>query len=576
VARASLDRRHPRMRALALAGCLVLAACTGDGDESTAPIATPSAAPAGTTADVREGFARAVDALAAGEGVDATERDVLEETDPRRGCPGSGPRSPFEEGQVELEIARVEQDCLVFDYEVVSFDDLESRMTELDSDPSVLAVSPVVTEATPHEMGEERAWSFDLLDVPEPEAWTWPTGEGVRVAVVDTGIDAGHPDMDGQVVERMTFPGDPGGDHHIRSHGTHVAGIVGAVPRNGTGIAGMAPGVHILDVPVVDNPSDDAPTIADGIRWAADNDADVVNMSFGIRPVPRRSLWDRLLDIEQAGSATEALEVALIYADEAGVVLVASGGNCGDEDNLAANCQDDVNVTTMPAAAPEVWAVAATTDGDDRASFSTEREYVDLSAPGVRILSLAANGSTRELQGTSQAAPHVTAAVALLLGSDGPLSGVRERRRTSEAMTAITTSLVDLGRPGRDPSFGRGRLDIATALAGAGWVTANPFEGDWYAHNRRLTVRSDGTALYVYRLYPGIEFAEVELSFTQVGTRTAEAVVTSAVRSRDFERGDVVSLFVRPATGTVDLTNQVSDYRDMLCGPTAEPGYCGA
>lgn len=553
-----------------------LAACTSeDTTRSDAPTpATPP--PPGTAADVREGFEASIAALEKGEGIDAQDEDLLEQTDPSVSCPGSAPRAEVTPGHVELEIASVEGDCLVFEYEAVPVDELEDRMLELREAPEVVAVSPVVIEATTDQTGEARSWAHDHLAVPDAEDWTWPTGRGVTVAIIDSGIDQEHPDMEGQVAGRMSFPGDPGGDHGDNSHGTHVAGIVGAVGGNGTGIVGIAPGVEILDVPAVGNPHDGAPTIADGIRWAVDNGADVINMSLRMEPLPRPDPWSRLLDAGEAGSATEGLEAALVYADEAGVLMIASGGNCGNEEALARNCRGEVNSTAMPAASPEVWSVAATTPADERALFSTEREYVDMAAPGEAILSLSAGGATRSLNGTSQAAPHVTGAVALLLAVDGPLGELAERKRARAAMRLVTNNLVDLGDPGRDDSFGWGRLDIGAALEAAGWTVVNPFEGDWYAHSRRLTVRDDDTALYVYRLYPGIEFAEIRLRLTHVGSRTAEAVVTSSTRRRAFETGDVVSLVLRPATGTVEIRNPASGHFHMLCGPRAEGGFCGA
>ena len=566
------SRSQGRGVSLALAACLAVAACTGDATRS--PLDTRTPPPAGTAADVREGFQDSVVALRKGENVDPREERLLAEAEPRASCPGSAERAEPAQGEVELEIATVERDCLMFDYEVVPVEDLEDRMTELDAAPDVVGVSPVVTTAAADQAGEARSWAHDFLDVPDPESGAWPSGRGVVVAIVDTGVGGGL-DMAGQVSRRMTFPGDPGGDP--KGHGTHVAGIVAAIAGNAEGIAGIAPGVEILDVPVVANDLVGAPTPADGIRWAVDNGADVINMSFSLRPLPDRAVWGHLDDIEQAASANEALEIALVYADAAGVLLIASGGNCGNGDALDDNCEGE-NVTTMPAAAPEVWAVAATTPSDERAPFSTEREYVDLSAPGVEILSLTADGATRPLSGTSQAAPYVAGAVALLLGSDGPLQELDENDRPRAAMRSIVRTLVDLGHPGRDASFGRGRLDINAALAAGVSASSNPFEGDWFAHSRRLRIHSDGTASYAYRLYPrpGLEFAEVELAFTDVGPRTAEAVVTSSSRPRDFATGQAVTLVLRRVTDTIELANEDTRYFDMLCGELAEPGFCGA
>ena len=365
-------------------------------------------------------------------------------------------------------MGRIRAGCLVFDYERVPVDSLEQRITELRQEADVVAVSPLVIKAVPDTMAA-TTWALDLLEFPVGGEPTWPSGADVRVAIVDTGVDASHPFLEGRVSERLSWPGDPGGD--FVGHGTHVAGIVAADGGPDGGFRGIAPGVQILDAPVVDNPHPGAPTHADGVRWAVDNGADVMNMSFGLSPIPRLGLWDRLLGVGIAGTATETLEVALEYADQAGTLMVASGGNCGDPSDLSSNCNGEVNPTMIPAASSLVLAVAATTADDERASFSSQTEYVDLAAPGEDITSLKTGGDGPLVlgSGTSQAAPHASGALALLVGADGPYSDLDRSLRLSRAAQTILDTVVDVGAPGDDESFGAGRLDIVAALDAAGW-----------------------------------------------------------------------------------------------------------
>jgi serine protease len=290
-----------------------------------------------------------------------------------------------------------------------------------------------------------RQWDLGTMNV--PTAWQQSTGAGVTVAVIDTGVDGKHPDLAGQVLAGYdATTGQTGGNTDPQGHGTHVAGTIAALTGNGTGVAGVAPDVTILPVRVLDAKGEgyDSDT-AEGIVWAADHGADVINMSLG------------------GTDQSNAVSNAVAYARSKGVVVVAAAGNDRSKGSP----------TSYPGADLGVIAVAATDSADKVASYSNAGSYVDVAAPGSGILStyptsLAAVGYAT-MNGTSMAAPHVAAVAALLLGAEPDLT-------PDEVQAALQETAVDLGTAGKDNDFGYGRIDAAAALAEVTPSTSTPSE----------------------------------------------------------------------------------------------------
>jgi subtilisin family serine protease len=269
------------------------------------------------------------------------------------------------------------------------------------------------------------------------------------VAVIDTGVRANHPDLAGRVRTgryflhsddgKVTFSG-PGATTDSYGHGTHVAGIIGAIANNGQGITGAAPGVEILPVQVLcgDDGSGFSSDVAKGITWAANNGATVINLSLG-------------------GSTPSSAELqAIQYARNVkNVVVVASAGNSALKGNGA----------NYPAAFPEVIGVGATTSANVRACYSTTGSFVALAAPGggssgcpsPSVLSTWKNGGYAGLSGTSMASPHVAAAAALVRAAHGlttHLAVCNQLIRTAD----------DLGPPNFDNQYGYGLVDPLEAV----------------------------------------------------------------------------------------------------------------
>ena len=252
------------------------------------------------------------------------------------------------------------------------------------------AVAPgVVSTATPYE-----ARLYDL-----PRLASLATGRGVRVAVVDSGVDARHPQLTGRVdTGRDLLHGDPTGRQDCVGHGTGVASIIAARPVDGVPFHGLAPQATVVPVRISEREQiggervgvDGSPAaFARAIAWAADpagGNAQVINLSL-------------VLTDDDA-----AVRRAVARAVAAGVVVVAAAGNVGP-----------AGPTPYPAAYPGVIGVAAVTAGGVRAAFSQRGAHVDLAAAGDGVTVAAPGAGHRTGQGTSYAAPYVSATAALIL-----------------------------------------------------------------------------------------------------------------------------------------------------------------
>ena len=259
-------------------------------------------------------------------------------------------------------------------------------------------------------------------------AWTVNSGEGVVVAVLDSGVDGSHPDLEGQVLSGFDPIGGGDGWFDPNGHGTHVAGVIAALRDNDVGGVGLAPAVKVLPVRVLDaNGVGDHEDIASGVVWATSQGADVINMSLG------------------GAETSEVLEVAVRYALDAGVVVVAAAGNSRFNGNLV----------SYPAAYSGVIGVAAAGPDGRSAIFSNTGDYIDVAAPGFGVLSTFPGGEFANLSGTSQAAPFVAAAAAMLLASGVAPSAVES---TLEAAASTSPSPRD--------EVGAGMLDVGFALTG--------------------------------------------------------------------------------------------------------------
>jgi thermitase len=276
-------------------------------------------------------------------------------------------------------------------------------------------------------------------DIDAPEGWkaaglgSWPASGGVRIGVIDTGIDQAHPDLSGQTVACARFEDlmqvDQCDDDN--DHGTHVAGTIAAKANNGIGVAGVAFNADLVVCKALDEfGSGSIADVASCISWVSSQGAKVISMSL-------------------TGGATTTIQnaVANAWDNGHGAVIVAAAGNEGD---------DRVD---YPAGYPEVVSVAATDNRDARADFSNVNSDVEIAAPGVDVLSTVPGGGYARFSGTSMATPHVS-------GVAGVLWQLHPTENAAAIRFRLDAAVNDLGPAGRDTSFGFGRVNLCKAAGG--------------------------------------------------------------------------------------------------------------
>jgi thermitase len=294
----------------------------------------------------------------------------------------------------------------------------------------VLYVEPNFMLQAADTIPNDTGWGYQygLVNIRAPQGWDFATGStAVTIAIVDTGVDYGHPDLAGKLLGGYDFVNGDANPQDDNGHGTHVAGIAAAASNNGSGVAGVSWGARILPVKVLDAAGngfyDDT---ASGIIWATDHGAQVINLSLG------------------GDSASSVLEDAVNYAYGQGVILVAAAGNTG------------VNAVMYPARYPNVLAVAATDNADNRAGFSNYGPEVDLAAPGVGIYSTWLGGYGYD-SGTSMSTPFVAGLAAILRGLPGNAS-------PDGIAWQMESTALDIESSGWDPYSGYGLIQMDTAI----------------------------------------------------------------------------------------------------------------
>lgn len=305
--------------------------------------------------------------------------------------------------------------------------DLEDSAEKLRQNGHVAFVEPNIElqgSSIPKDSYFTSQWGLKKINL--PDAWDDTIGEtSIVVGVLDMGIDTSHSEFKG----RITNPYDvlTGKSTLIgESHGTHVAGIIGAA-MDEKGVVGVAPNVSILPVNLFENSEVKVFNLINGIHYAVDKGADIINLSL----------------YTPYYSAT--IDAAIEYAYSKGVIVVGAVGNDGKA------------ISAYPAANEHVIAVSATNKNDSIATYSNHGNYVDIAAPGTDILSTDINGTYVTMTGTSMATPIVSGVAALILSKNPFLS-------PDEVENILLKSSKDLGAKGKDNSFGYGRVDAAAAL----------------------------------------------------------------------------------------------------------------
>jgi serine protease len=342
--------------------------------------------------------------------------------------------------------------------------DVATVVDELNALPDVELAEPNrfrETYVVPNDPDYAQQWGLPKINA--PAAWDRTTGSAnVVVGVIDTGIDLNHPELAPLLVPGRDlvdlgnaapppgfhFEGDfVGADSDPQDevgHGTHVAGTIACLSNNGTGVAGVTWGCHLMPVRVLarivnnSNANDvrgsgSAADIAAGIRWATDHGCQVINMSLG-------------------GTVdTQVERDAVAYAVAHDVVVVAAMGNSFQQGNP----------TSFPAAYPDVVAVGAIDSGEHRAVFSQTGPHIDVAGPGVGVRSTYWDDTYANLSGTSMATPHVAGVAALIRSCNSNLPAAQVAQILRDTAKPLRDDPAD---PVPNDSYGFGLVDAAAAL----------------------------------------------------------------------------------------------------------------
>ncbi len=330
---------------------------------------------------------------------------------------------------------------------------VDQVLAELRADPGVDYAEPsyvvrVINDGAVAAVGvndpqTEGQYSLDRMRV--RDAWSLSKGGAGKVAVLDTGVQPDHPDLSGRVLPGRDFVNGDLNAADDNGHGTWVAGIIAAKPDDGYGIAGISWSDKILPVKIMNSSGTGSTSaLVNGIIWAADNGATVINMSVGGFPY------------------SQAVQDAVTYAWNKGAVLVGAAGNNNREESF------------YPASLNHVISVSATQPRDEFSHWSSYGPAVDVSAPGSSVLTTnciasscphASWGSHTYISGTSFATPNVAGVVALIRARNPAWT-------PQQVVDRLYATVDDLGYTGFDNRYGRGRVNAYRALGAS--VAASP------------------------------------------------------------------------------------------------------
>ena len=373
-------------------------------------------------------------------------------------------------------------------FEVPS-DRLEENIQQLQLVSGIASVEqnyPVwAADVIPNDPG----WSsqYGLTAIRAPQGWSLSTGaSSVTIAILDSGVDLGHPDLAGKITAGYDFVNNDNTPQDDYGHGTHVAGIAAAQGNNGTGVAGVSWGARIMPLKVLNQFGGGSyANVAAGIVWAADHGAQVINLSLG------------------GAAPSTTLESAVLYAYGKGILLVAASGNNGGGQLL------------YPARYPQVMAVGATNFTNQPAPFSNYGPEVDIAAPGENIYSLWPGGTFTQ-SGTSMSAPFVSGLAAILFSFISDADGVRG---------AIESSALDVGPHGWDPYSGAGLIQMDAAMA----LVLPPESVPIYEDSQKSQLDTTGVLPQV-NLTPSLTLSPPPASVTATATQTPAPLAVETVK----------------------------------------------
>ncbi len=405
-------------------------------------------------------------------------------------------------GQLQIELAKIGVQLLEIP---------QSQLSDYEGTDSIKYIEPnydvTAFDTIPNDSFYSAQWGLPLIHA--PKGWDTTTGSPtITIAIVDTGVDLSHPEFSGRILSGYDFVNNDDDPMDDEGHGTHVAGIASAFGNNGTGVAGVSWNSNILPVKVLDSDANGTYAgVAAGIIFAADNGAQIINLSLG------------------GYNTSPTLQNAVNYAIDRGVLVVAAAGN------------DYLTKIAYPAAYPAVVAVAAVSQNQTVAGFSNSGAQMDLAAPGVNVYSTVIGNYGYE-SGTSMAAPFVSGLAALLFS----LPGVNSSYIVENAMEG---SAKDISSHGWDRASGHGLIQVDAAIK----YLLDPPTDDHTKKTRTptpgyvnpiifgLPTSTQATSIPTFTLTPNLDLTESEISgmsLSSTPTSIAGSINPSPAPSNDL------------------------------------------
>lgn len=383
----------------------------------------------------------------------------------------------------------------------------EQAIEALSKNPRVRIIEP---DAIAYEIGsyeEELNKTWGMVRIGEGAAHAAEAfGTGVKVAIIDSGIDYNHPEFAGIYIGGKDFVNGDMDPMDIDGHGTHVAGTVAAL-RNGSGVVGAAPSVQLYALKALEGGSGNFGDIIAALQWCADNEIKVTNNSYGSSSDPGVQVRD-----------------AFDNSYAAGILHIAAAGNEGNRPGIGDN-------VGYPAKYSSVIAVAASDSNNKRASFSSTGPDVELIAPGVSIYSTYTLGRYATMSGTSMASPHVAGVAAQILGKNSGFSPSQIRQRLIETAES-------LGLPKEHQGYGLVKADRAVQsidsqpiyytlnIAKVGEGTVVPEVGSHsYSEGTVVAISAEPASGYKFDkwIVEGVEYFTQDVNITMNSDKTATA-----------------------------------------------------
>nr|WP_235185851.1 S8 family serine peptidase [Methylomarinum vadi] len=383
-----------------------------------------------------------------------------------------------------------------------------------------MAVEP--SEMIPNDPKFSSAWHLPKIQA--PTAWETSIADGITIAVLDTGVDATHPDLSGKLLAGWNAVDGSNSTSDVNGHGTAVAGTAAASSNNATGVASVAWNAQILPVRITNRSDSYAywSDVARGLNWAADHGADVANISYAV-------------------SNSSSVSSAAQYMRSKGGVVVVAAGNDGTDPGYSDN--------------PYMISVSATTSTDAKASWSNYGAFIDVAAPGSSILTTTRGGGYGNWNGTSFSSPAAAGVVALIMGANPTL--------TPDEIEQVLEGSADKIAGDWHPYYGNGRVNAATAVQMAMNMDNTPVDNQAPSVNIFSPVGGDqvsGIVQVEVNASDDVGVNEVSLYANNqlVGT-DGTAPYQFSWDSEAFADGDVVlTAYADDAAGNQGTSNDVS------------------